>query len=202
MVTRGGIYGWKDQKRELKIDDQTYQSLGKNVLVGTHNRDKDRNEKINTATFSLYLESNTEGASATIKGNTVSADIEQFGTLAEGLYDAEYTTYKGDGAILIEGGGDVPTVSGNLNNPDNYNADGALKPTSEHVMDEILFHKGNWARESLSTNMFRNGKRVQISEGCQTGGCDPGSLPKYRAFIKNAVGFKGKYYLRANSNKK
>jgi len=197
-----GTITWKDQEGELKIDDQTYQSLGKNVLVGTHNRDKDGNEEINTATFSLYLESNTEGASATINGNTVPADIEQFGTLAEGLYDAEYTTYKGDGAILIEGGGDVPTVSGNPNNPDNYNADGSLKPTSEHVMDEVFFHKGNWARESLSTNMFRNGKRVQISEGCQTGGCGPGSLPKYRAFIKNAVGFKGKYYLRANPNKK
>ncbi|MCF8360925.1 MAG: hypothetical protein K9H26_19405 [Prolixibacteraceae bacterium] len=197
-----GKITWHDQEGDLTIDDQTYQSLGKNVLVGTHNRDEDGNEEINSATFSLYLESNKDGASATINGNTVPADIEKYGTLAEGLYNAEYSTYKGDGAILIEGGGDVPTVSGNPNNPDNYNADGSLKPTSGHVMDEVLFHKGNWARESLSTNMFRNGKRVQISEGCQTGGCGPRSLPKYREFIKNAVGFKGKYYLKAKPNKK
>ena len=77
-----------------------------------------------------------------------------------------------------------------------------MKPTSEHVMDEILFHKGNWASESLSTNSFKNGERVQISKGCQTGGCGPGSLSKFRKFIKNAVGFKGKYYLRPNLKKK
>ena len=69
-------------------------------------------------------------------------------------------------------------------------------------MDNILFHKGNWARESLSTNLVNNGKRVVISAGCQTGGCGKGSLPRYRAFIKNASGFKGIFYLRPNPNKK
>jgi len=65
-------------------------------------------------------------------------------------------------------------------------------------MDAILFHKGNWARESLSTNIFRNGKRVMISEGCQTTGCGQGSRKSHNDFMK-AVGrdFKGKYYLRS-----
>jgi len=93
---------------------------------------------------------------------------------------------------LINGGGNLPTVSGNPNNRKNYNADGSLKPISEHVIDEVFFHKGNYARKSLSTS-----SGSPISAGCQTGGCGPGTLPTYREFIKNAEGFNGSYYLRA-----
>jgi hypothetical protein len=91
-------------------------------------------------------------------------------------------------------------VLGNPNNKRNYNADGTLKPIEQHIIDEVFFHKGNYARESLSTNMVRRGERVEISEGCQTGGCGPGSLELYRAFIKKTEGFKGYYYLRSNPN--
>ena len=168
---------------------ETY--LGQNVLVGTHNRDANLNEPINTAKFELYLESNKEGPSATIMGNTVPADVDKYGTVAEGLYPAGYSIYKGDGAILINGGGDLPTVKGNPNNKKNYNAEGTLKPIDQHVIDEVFFHKGNYARPSLSTS-----SGSPISAGCQTGGCGPGTLPVYREFIKKAEGFKGSYYLR------
>lgn len=100
------------------------------------------------------------------------------------------------GGGINEGKG-LPTVKGNPNNPLNYNPDGTLKPINEHIVDEIFFHKGNYARPSLSTNIFRNGQRVYISEGCQTGGSRQGSLLKYREFIQNAKGFNGLYYLRA-----
>ena len=187
---------WHDQEGDLTIDDQTYQSLGKNVLVGTHNRDENGNEDINSATFSLYLESNKEGATATIEGNTVPGDIEKQGTLAEGLYDADYAEYKGKPAILIGKGGDLPTTDGNPNNPDNYNADGSMKPVSEHVMDEIFFHKGNIGRERLWYQK-PNGEKGYISEGCQTGPNGQGSLLRYQDFMKNVdKSFSGKYYLR------
>ncbi len=147
----GDIY-WDENatSQETTKERETY--LGKNVLVGTHNRDANLNEPINSARFDLYLESYKTGPSATIYGNTVPADIEKYGTVAEGLYPAEYSIYKGDGAILINGGGNLPTVSGNPNNHNNYNADGSLKPISEHVIDEVFFHKGNYARKSLSTS--------------------------------------------------
>ena len=191
-----GTITWCNQEGELTIDDQTYQSLGKNVLVGTHNRDEDGNEDINSAIFSLYLESNTEGATATIEGNTVSGDIDKQGTLSEGLYDADYAEYKGKAAILIGKGGDLPTVDGNTNNKDNYNVDGSLKPTSEHVMDEIFFHKGNIGQERLWYQKS-NGNKGYISEGCQTGPNGQGSLPRFLNFMKNVdKSFSGKYYLR------
>ncbi|WP_211306564.1 hypothetical protein [Schleiferia thermophila] len=88
--------------------------------------------------------------------------------------------------------GNTRNVKGNPNNPKNYNADGTLKPIDQHVIDEVFFHKGNYARPSLSTS-----SGSPISAGCQTGGCGPGTLPTYREFIKNAEGFKGSYYLRA-----
>lgn len=187
----GEIY-WDENATSQATTKEGETYLGKNVLVGTHNRDASGNEEINTAQFDLYLESDKTGPSATIMGNTVPADIEKYGTVAEGLYPAEYSIYKGDGAILINGGGNLPTVSGNPNNRKNYNADGSLKPISEHVIDEVFFHKGNFTRKSLSTS-----SGSPISAGCQTGGCGPGTLPRYREFIKNAEGFNGSYYLRA-----
>ena len=187
-----GIIYWDEcaTSQETTKDGETY--LGKNVLVGTHNRDASGNEEINTAQFDLYLESNKEGPTASIMGNTVPADIEEYGTVAEGLYSARYTVYSGDGALLINDGKGLPTVSGNPNNPSNYNAEGKLKPINEHIVDEIFFHKGNYARPSLSTQ-----SGSPISAGCQTGGCGEGTLPKYRSFIQNAEGFEGSYYLRS-----
>jgi len=54
----GTIY-WDEKatSQETTKDGERY--LGKNVLVGTHNRDENLNEPINTAQFDLYLESNT-----------------------------------------------------------------------------------------------------------------------------------------------
>ena len=172
-----------------------WKDLGKNVLVGTHNRDLTLREPINSAKFELYLETNKNGPTATIMGNSVPANVNTNGTLKEGLYSAKSTTYKGDGAILINNGGSLPTVKGNPNpaNRLNFNADGTMKHTSEQVLTEVLFHKGNFAQPRLTTS----NPNVQISTGCQTGGCGPGSLPAYRAFISNTVGFKGNYYLRA-----
>lgn len=54
----------------------------------------------------MYLESNKTGPTATIKGNTVPADITKYGTVAEGLYTGSYQKYKGDGAIIINDGKD------------------------------------------------------------------------------------------------
>jgi hypothetical protein len=193
----GEIY-WDENATSQKTTKKGEKYLGKNVLVATHNRDENLNEPINTAKFELYLESNKKGPTATIMGNTVPADVDKYGTVAEGLYPAVYSTYKGDGAILINKGGNLPTVKGNYNNPKkNRNADGTWKPTSKHVIDEVFFHKGNYARLSLSTNIFKNGKRVEITEGCQTGGSGKGSILLYRQFIKYAEGFNGFYYLRS-----
>ncbi|MCK9236433.1 MAG: hypothetical protein M0P09_09005 [Acholeplasmataceae bacterium] len=186
-----GIIYWDENATSQATTKEGEKYLGKNVLVGTHNRDTDLNEPINTAQFDLYLENNKEGPSATIMGNTIPADVDKYGTLAEGFFSAEYSLYKGDGAILINKGEDLPTVKGNPYNPKNYNSDGALKLISEHVIDEVFFHKGNYARPSLSTS-----SGSPISTGCQTGGCGQGTLPLYREFIKKTEGFKGSYYLR------
>jgi len=159
--------------------------LGKNVLVGTHNRDASGNEPINTATFDLYLESDKTGPSATINGNTVPADITKQGTLAEGLYSARSQGRAGilaegkqDLALIINEGKSVPTAPGS--------------PKSS--MSEIFFHSGNYNRLSLSTST----PGQYISKGCQTSGCGPGSRPLHNQFMK-AVGtdFKGSYYLRS-----
>ena len=196
VAKKDGSIVWEDNVTSANDTDlaegDTY--LGKNVLVATHNRDASGNEKINSAKFDLYLESDKTGSTASINGNTVPADTEKYGTLAEGLYSAQYyANYKGDGAILIGEGKGLPTLRGNPNNPLNYNANGLLKPIGQHVMDNILFHKGNWARKSLSKL-----DGTPISAGCQTGGCGEGSLSAYRRFIKNTEGFVGGYFLRSN----
>jgi hypothetical protein len=183
-----GNIQWKDQEGELKIGDKTYQSLGKNVIVGTHNRDASGNEPVNTAQFDLYLESNKNGPSATIKGNTVPADITKYGTLAEGLYPAEFgsrASYvakgKEDLAILINKGGELPTVFGN---PNKKNSD---------MLTGVFFHAGNNYQESLFDS-----KGNAYSKGCQTGGSYAGAKEKHNAFMKIAgTDFNGNYYLRA-----
>jgi RHS repeat-associated protein len=158
--------------------------LGKNVLVGTHNRDASLNEPINTAKFDLYLESNKEGPSATIMGNTVPADNKTAGTLAEGLYPARsqgrasyLAEKKEDLALIINEGKSVPTAPGS--------------PKSS--MTEVFFHSGNNYQKSLFDS-----KGKPYSAGCQTGGCGPGSLLKHNEFMKvGGADFKGSYYLRS-----
>jgi RHS repeat-associated protein len=169
--------------------------LGKNVLVGNHNRSKDLNEPINSARFDLYLESDKSGPSATIFGNTVPADVFNFGTLAEGFYKAEYQQYKGLDALLIGEGKGLPTVKGNRNpeNKANFNPEGTMKPVKDQIMDGILFHRGNPYQKNL-----RDLSGNPFSTGCQTSGCGPGALELHNTFM-NKVGtdFKAYYYLRA-----
>ncbi|MFW5757245.1 MAG: hypothetical protein ACOCYO_01045 [Bacteroidota bacterium] len=139
-----GKITWHDHEGELTINDQTYQSLGVNTIVATPNRAVDGNEPINSATFELYLESDKTGPSASISGNTVPADISEFGTLAEGIYSARSqgrASYIARGeedlAVIINDGRAVPTVSGNSN-----------KENSD-MLTGIFLHKGNPFQESL-----------------------------------------------------
>ncbi|MPT34418.1 MAG: hypothetical protein E2604_04865 [Flavobacterium sp.] len=164
---------------------ETY--LGPNVLVGTHNRDSNLNEPINSAKFELYLESNKNGSSAEIMGNTVPSDVNKYGTLAEGLYPANAQGRGGyiargreDLAILINGGGSVPTAPGS---------------PKDHIT-QIFFHAGNQHQESLYDS-----KGNAYSAGCQTSGCGPHSRPLHNAFM-HTVGsqFEGSYYLRPSPN--
>ena len=169
--------------------------MGSNVIVGTHNRDKNLNEPINSAQFDLYKEDNKTGPTASIKGNTVPADVEKYGTLAEGLYPARTQNrnkYPNEKALIINEGNDLPTVNGNPNNSKNYNPDGSLKPKKEHVMDKIYIHAGNNYREFLYDS-----QKNLYSAGCQTGGCFPGSHNIFNDFMNNVgTNFNGSYYLR------
>ncbi|HRB71735.1 MAG TPA: hypothetical protein PK776_07790 [Flavobacterium sp.] len=164
---------------------ETY--LGPNVLVGTHNRDSNLNEPINSAKFELYLESNKNGSSAEIMGNTVPSDVNKYGTLAEGLYPANAQGRGGyiargreDLAILINGGGSVPTAPGS---------------PKDH-MTQIFFHAGNQYQESLYDS-----NKNPYSAGCQTSGCGPESRPLHNDFMNTAgPEFEGSYYLRPSPN--
>jgi hypothetical protein len=164
--------------------------LGKNVIVATHNRDENDKEEINTATFDVYLESNKKGSSATIKGNTVPADVEvrDFSTLAEGIYAADFaprTKKPKELAVFIQQA-DRKSIE--------------LPTTDGGTMDEIFLHPGNPNAETL---ISEKGKGPQYSQGCQTTCSGPGSAAKHAAFMKT-VGkkFKGTYYLRANPKTK
>ena len=164
--------------------------LGRNVLVGTHNRDSNLKEKINSAKFELYLESNHKCSSATIYGNTVPADVNKYGTLKEGLYPAKIghrSKYPNEKAIIINNGNSLPTVKGNPHNPQG-------KPINEQTLSGVFFHVGNTGRKSLQTSKGR-----PISEGCQTGPCGTGSKQLYDDFM-NIVpdNFSGSYYLKSN----
>ena len=113
---------------------ETY--LGKNALVATHKRVAYLNEPINSAKFELYLEINKEGPTATINGNTVPADVTQYGTLKEGIYPAEAghrSKYPDEKAILINGGGELPTANGNPHDPNG-------KPIGEQTLTGVFFH--------------------------------------------------------------
>jgi len=193
-----GIIYWDDNATSPETTKAGEKYLGKNVLVATHGRDENLNEDVNDATFELYLESDHSGPVATIQGNTVPCDIESYGTLPEGLYAADETTYKGHPALRITsletGSGDLKTVKGNPNNPNNYydpKTKKNMKPISEHIMSGILFHRGNTGRKALKTS-----KGKPISEGCQTGLHGYGSEKDYNDFAAHFSGFHGTYYLR------
>ncbi|MEQ9304045.1 MAG: RHS repeat-associated core domain-containing protein [Marinoscillum sp.] len=183
-----GKIRWRNKEGDYtNKKGKEFKSLGKNVLVGTHNRDKDGNEDVNTASFSLYLESNKSGATATIEGNTVPADTENMNTLAEGTYEMEQWDYKQkDGTtqsrfIVFQRNEDG---SVNLN----------LPTTDGGTMSEVYFHAGNTARESLTMN-----SGDPISKGCQCGPSGDGSYSRYKSFMSNwdVTPNKGKYYLRS-----
>ncbi len=180
-----GKIRWRNQEGDYtNKKGETFSSLGKNVLVVTHNRDKKGNEKVNSATFSFYLESNKSGATATLKGNTVPSDTEKYGTLAEGTYTARFQardSKPGENALIINEGGELPTVNGN---PNKENSD---------KLTGVFFHRGNPYQESLKDS---NGNPVW-SHGCLLGGCGPGSLDKFNEFMSNAQDFNGNLYLRA-----
>ena len=193
---------WVDQKGKIIWNDKVTSAndkdlakgekyLGRNVLVGTHNRDANLKEPINSATFDLYLESNHKGSSATIYGNTVPADVKKYGTLKEGIYPAEIgnrSKYPNEKAILINGGRDLPTVNGNPNDPKG-------KPIEEQTLTGVFFHVGNTSRESLTT---RKGK--PISEGCQTGPNQAGGQKLFDNFMNQVPDdFNGYYYLRSGN---
>ena len=185
----GSIY-W-DNKATSQATTKTGESyLGKNVLVGTHNRDANGNEAINTAKFDLYLESDKTGSSATINGNTVPADNTKSGTLAEGLYSAKFghrnaKKYHSELAVRIynlDGTDGLPTVNGNPN----PNSNGK-------TLTGVLFHMGNNYQSSLFDSRGNT-----YSSGCQTSGCFKNSRPTHNAFMnKVGTGFKGSYYLRS-----
>ena len=194
---------WVDRKGKIVWDDKVTSAtdkdlqkgdvyLGKNVLVGTNNRDSNLKEPINTATFDLYLESDKTGPTASIKGNTVPADVTKYGTLEEGVYPAEAghrSKYPDEQALIINGGKDLPTVNGNPHNPRG-------KPVDEQTLTGVFFHSGNSGRPSLSTS---SGK--PISEGCQTGPNCSGSKVMFKNFMdKVPDNFKGSYYLRPKPN--
>ena len=164
---------------------ETY--LGKNVLVGTHNRDKNLNEKINSAKFEFYSENKKDGPIATTHGNTVPADVTKYGTLKEGLYPARIghrSKYPNEKAILINGGNEVPTVNGNPNDPKG-------KPLDKQTLTGVFFHAGNTYRERLTTS-----KGDPISMGCQTCINGPTGEKEFKDFMKNIPSnFKGVYLL-------
>jgi hypothetical protein len=196
----GGTISWNDDVTSQETAKEGQKWLGKNVLVGTHNREANLNEPVNSARFDLYLESNKEGPTATIDGNTVPADVDKYGTLAEGLYPAKGAIYHGNNALLINGGGDLPTVNGNPNNKRNYEGNdknNPMKPIEQHIMNEVFFHRGNVGVASLT---YDKGRKV-ITAGCQTGPHGPNTKELYKGFAKNFSGFGGNYYLRGNNTR-
>jgi len=184
----GEIY-WDNNATSQATTKEGEKYLGKNVLVATHARDKNGEEEVNAATFELYLESDKSGSTATLKGNTVPSDIDKFGTLAEGLYPARFqarASKPGENALIINEGGELPTVNGN---PNKENSDN---------LTEVFFHRGNPYNESL---LDSKGDPVW-SHGCLLGGCGSGSLAKFNTFMGNATDFDGKLFLRSKPKPK
>ena len=156
--------------QETTKEGETY--LGENVIVeegALADKDGNVDEEINEATFSLYTPANKERPTATMKGNTVSADGDKYATIAAGTMDGEKTKYKNTPAILINGGGKVPTTKENPNPESNY--------SGQKYADRIYIHAGNKNYKRLTTS-----KGKAISEGCQTG--SNGDRAPYTKFME------------------
>jgi RHS repeat-associated protein len=181
-----GKVQWRDHTGTLTENGKTYQDLGKNVVVGYENRDKNLNEPVNSAKFEFYSETNHNGPVATANGNTVPTDVTKYGTLKDGLYPAAVgsrSKYPDEKAIKINGGGELPTVNGNPHDPKGADV-------ADQTLTGVFMHQGNTGRASLSTS---TGK--PISEGCQT--CGNGDPDAMSTFMQNVPdNFSGNYYLR------
>jgi hypothetical protein len=124
----------------------------------------------------LYLESDKTGPTASIKGNTIPADVNKYGTLEEGLYKAVFghrnkSAYKNELALRIynlDGTDKLPTVIGNPN------------PESDgKTLRGVLFHIGNKFRESL-----KDSRGTPYSEGCQTSHNEADAIKLHNAFFQ------------------
>jgi len=188
---KNGKISWNEKVTSAKDKDlvKGEKYLGRNVLVGTHNRDANLKEPINSAKFELYLENNKEGVTATIYGNTIPSDDKKAGILAEGLYKVisghrNKEKYKNELALRIynlNGTDGLPTVNGNPN-----------KKSDGKTLTGILFHIGNQHQESLSDS---NGN--PYSTGCQTSHNGSDANGRHKLFF-SPIGrhFNGIYYLR------
>ena len=146
--------------------------------------DEDGNEEINSAWHALYLETDTDGPTAIIEGNTVPADIETMNTLAEGLYPAHF---QGRASRELEDGTnpDQALITNNGQNVPN---------TRGGTMNQIFFHHGNVGQERLTTST----PGIYVSRGCPTGPSGPNTIDRFNTFMQPAQNFNGNYYLRSN----
>jgi RHS repeat-associated protein len=169
---KGEVY-WDQNATSQESTKKGEKYLGKNVIVeegGSVDKNGYVKEDINEATFTLYTPENKEGPTATMNGNTVPVDQNKYATTAAGTMKGEKIPYRHDTpAILMNGGGKVPTTKENPN------------PTSDFYgqkyANQILLHAGNANYKSLS-----GGENINISEGCHTG--SNGDRPAYLKFME------------------
>jgi len=166
----GEVY-WDENATSQSTTKEGEIYLGKNVIIeegASVDNEGNVDEGINEADISLYTPENKEGATATMKGNTVSADGDKYATVAAGTMEGEKTTYKDTPAILINDGGKVPTTKPNPNPESKY--------FGQKNADEIYLHAGNKNYERLTTS-----EGNAISKGCQTG--SSGNRAAYLKFM-------------------
>jgi RHS repeat-associated protein len=166
-----GVWNWI---KNLFGFGEHAESLGKNVLVAVGSE----KETVNSAQFSWYSEKNKNGPSATIRGNTRSSDPSKYAVIKEGVYNAKLSPrskYPKERALMLEGGGKIPTVRANPNPNSDWH--------DQMYADEIFFHQGNVGRENLFTT---EGK--PISEGCLTAA--HGNPKEFNRFMKTIAASK------------
>ena len=163
---------WENTTGQLKVGNNTYQDIGKNVLVGIGSM----TEEVNGAKFMLYLATNKKGATASIVGNTVPSDQKLYATIKGGLYKTELSKHDGYKALRLVG--KIPV-------------EGGTDPgTGKSYATGILFHIGNTSRANLWTKYGHNA----ISKGCQTG--YNGNKKAYLNFMNNfSNSWNANYYL-------
>jgi hypothetical protein len=118
----GEVY-WDENATSQSTTKEGETYLGKNVIIeegASVDNEGNVTEEINEATIALYTPENKEGLTATMDGNTVSADGDKYATVAAGTMEGEKTTYKNTPAILINNGGKVPTTKPNPNSKSDY----------------------------------------------------------------------------------